>query len=328
MNVRLLVAATSFIMLTAGCVGSQAAPRQAPDDAAPAPPPKFTDDTGAIVGIVSDEEGVGLEGVEVGLVELQVSTQTDLGGAFTLSEIAPGGYSLVAQKLGYESSARKITVEAGTIAEAHLQLLALPVEEAYHATKIENGNVQCSVRAYPGVPTGGTGGLPPWVTGVAVCGLVSLPGFAPDRFLINYEWPENTQEVLLEMEWKSTQALGRGLSVVLEHQGHPNDAKYTFGRDTGPSPLIVDVNETKMLNVSETSGIECLESKCKVYTRVFAEANTTDMGFPVPPPDLPVLGRPPNKIDAGFTLDQRFTQYMTTFHFQTKPAGFTALADR
>lgn len=247
---------------------------------------------------------------------------------FTLSEIPPGGYSLVAQRLGYESAARKVTVEAGQVLEVRFELVALPVEEAYHTTKIENGNVQCSVRAYPGVPTAGAGGLPRWITGVAVCGVVSLPGFQADRFLINYEWADGTREILLEMEWKSTQALGRGLSVVLEHQGHPNDEKFTFGRDTGESPLAIYSNETKMLNVSQTSGIDCLESKCKVYTRVFAEANTTNLGFPVPPPDLPGLGRPPNKIDAGFTFDQRFTQYMTSFHFGLRPSGFTALADR
>jgi hypothetical protein len=218
-------------------------------------------------------------------------------------------------------------VLAGEVSHQNIVLSQVAIEEAYHEILVQNGNVQCSVRAYPGVPTTTMSGLPPWVTGVAVCGLVSLPGFAPDRFLINYDVSAGAVEILAEMEWSSTQATGSALGVVLEHAGHPNDLDYTFGQMRGRSPLVVHANVTTVLAVQETSGIDCIADGCRLTTRVFAEAETTGIKTPVPLGPFPdPLGDPADRVDFGLTLDQRFVQYLTLFHLDPMPDGFSALA--
>ncbi|HLE48268.1 MAG TPA: hypothetical protein VI818_08225, partial [Candidatus Thermoplasmatota archaeon] len=91
--------------------------------------------------------------------------------------------------------------------------------------------------------------------------------------------------------------------------------------------LRIVVNETKMKAVAESSGIDCFESKCKVYTRVFAEANNTGIRLPGSSPDLGPLGKPPWRVDAAVVMDQKFMQYMTTFHNGPMPPQFTKLQD-
>lgn len=297
----------------------------APEAAAPA---EFDETSGAISGVVINEEGLPLGGALAGIRETAAQTVADVAGTFTFSNLAPGEYSVDVSQLGYESTSRRVTVTAGEITHINVALQGVAVEEAYHETILENGNIQCSVRAYPGVPTGGTGGLPRWTTGVAVCGLVGLPGFADDRFLIDYDVPTTVIEMVVEMEWSSTQAAGSALSFVLEHNCCANSADNTFGRDEGKSPLAIYVNASTMLAVAGTSEKDCFADGCTLMTRVFAEAETTGIATPVPLGPFPdPLGDPRDRVDVGLTLDQRFVQYLTHFHLEGMPDGFTALAD-
>lgn len=321
------------MVVAAGCIAGQSvSPAAQSQGAQPppeaAPPAEFDEGTGALSGRVINEEGLPIAGATAALQEIQAQSVADVQGLFTFSTLAPGEYTLFVQQLGYESTARRVTVVAGDITHVNLQLVAVAIDEPYYETIVEKGNVQCSVRAYPGVPTTGAGGLPPWVTGVAVCGLTSLPGFAPDRFLIRYEIPETVGEMLVEMEWTSTQAAGNALSFVLEHSCCANSPANTFGRDEGRSPLSVHANETIMQSVAESSEKDCFADGCQLMTRVFAEAETTGITTPVPlGPFPPPLGDPRDRVDVGLTFDQRFTQYFTHFHNMVMPGGFSALAD-
>ncbi|MBI2078154.1 MAG: carboxypeptidase regulatory-like domain-containing protein [Euryarchaeota archaeon] len=96
----------AFVAL-AGCASSSSGtPAEA--SVAPASPPQYDDSTGAVVGVVTDDEAVPVAGAEVGIAgegHTQTTT-TDAMGAFTLSRIPPGGYQLFAQRLGFESTAR------------------------------------------------------------------------------------------------------------------------------------------------------------------------------------------------------------------------------
>ncbi|HLE47164.1 MAG TPA: carboxypeptidase regulatory-like domain-containing protein, partial [Candidatus Thermoplasmatota archaeon] len=218
------------LFAVAGCVDEgvgQAGSANQP--IAPAKPAEVSDDAGGLQGFVLNEEALPVEGAIVAIPAHNLSTTADASGRYSLSLIPPGKQNLFVSALGYESLGRSVDIVAGNVQEITFQLVQVGVVEWFPDTKVEAGNIQCSVRAYPGVPTGGVGGLPMWVTGVAVCGAVSPPTSPPDRFLINFNWKDAAQEVLLEMEWKSTQTLGKELGVPLEHQGHPNDAKFTFG---------------------------------------------------------------------------------------------------
>ncbi len=321
-----------FAMVTiglAGCIGGGGDDLQTANDD-PSGPAEVTEDTGGLSGTVTDEEGLPVEGAQVALQspgKEGLETTTDESGFFSFSNVAPGTWQLFIQKLGFDSVGRQVSVNAGQVTEVQEALAAVAVEEPHAITQIQDGNIQCSIRFYPGVPLTGIV-APGWYTGVAVCAIAPIPTLPEDKFLLSWEIPEeNANEVLLEMTWQSTQALGRTLSVALEHPSHINDGTQTYGDLTGPSPLIVYASEAKIQNVTEENDEDdCVESKCNFTTRVFAAANFTELDWPTDPPTAPVFGQMHERLlDAGFVLDQKFTQYLTSFHFQQKPDAFTAL---
>jgi hypothetical protein len=288
----------------------------------PAGPAQFTEDTGAIEGSIIDDQALPVAGVEVVIQELERSTRTDESGRFVFNNVEPGAYTILFSKLGFEAKGQTVNVAAGQATAVEVMLDPIAVDTPYHQTIIQEGRVGCGVRFYPGAPLVGVGD-PGWYTGVAVCGV--YPVF-PDQFLLTWDLPATATEINVDMEWQSNQALGRGLSVVLEHNGHANDADYTFGGDVGESPLMVYADTDKMLAVENTSGISCFDDGCPLYSRVFASANTTNLDWPTEPPTVPVFGQMHKRLlDAGIVQDQPFTQYLTHFHLMTKPDGFTAL---
>lgn len=328
----LLFAITTF----SGCIIADAEPTESQDQIGqPAPeaaePATFDESSGAISGLVVNDEGLPVGGALVGLRETSAQSIADVGGRFTFSNLPPADYTVDVSQLGYESVSKRATVVAGEVVHLNVALTAIAVEGPYYETIQEQGNVQCSFRAYPGVPTTTMSGLPPWTTGVAACGVQQggvIPVLPADRFLIVYEIPAGSIEMLAEMEWQSTQATGSALGFALEIAGRSNDPDASYPSPRGRSPLRTHVNETTMIAVDETSGAECIPEGCSVHTRVFAEAETTGITTPVPIGPFPdPLGDPADRVDVGVTLDQRYTIFLTHFHVEVMPDGFTSLAD-
>lgn len=317
----------AFVLLLAGCVGSSGTSSKDPA----APTAEFDENTGAIQGTVTNDENLPLANALVGIVSLKAETSTDSQGRYSLSNLPPGTYDLVATALSHVAAIRKVEVVAGAAVDANFILASEAAAVPTFKMTPKVGNVQCTVRAYPGVPTSGAGGLPKWITGVAVCGVANLSvvlPLPPDKFLLGWELQKEVNEVVMDMEWKSTQMSGRGLDFVLEHAGMYNSIPNTFGRAVGVSPIQIYVNNTTMMKLEETSGKDCWSSKCKVESRVFGAANTTEFYLPVDPPELGPLGKPSKKIDVGIVIDQRFTQYLTEFFHMEKPPNYSAVQQK
>lgn len=314
-------------LVLSGCVGGGEA-NVAPSASDIAAPPTFDDNTGAIHGMVVNAEDQPIVSASAGLVELpEAVTTTSAAGDFTLSNIEPGTYTLAVAALGYEPAAKKVEVIAGQVVEATFILVELVGQEPFHLVQIKDGYIACSVRAYPGVPLGEPVIANGWYTGVAVCGLPGVNTALGDKFLLTWETQPGVRELLMEMQWSTNQALGKGLGLAFEHDGGINNGKPIYGSASGLSPLKIFANETRLLNVTEAMGVDCLESKCMQVTRAFAEANTTNLENPVDPPPVGQFGKPSRKIDAGVVVDQRFKNYLTSFHYGVKPELYTALAD-
>jgi hypothetical protein len=312
----------------AGCVVGESKGESTETSSAIAAPPAFDDTTGAIHGLVTDTEGLPLVGATAGLVErAESSTTTSEAGDFTLSNIEPGTYTLAIAMLGYETSARKVEVVVGQVKEENFLLEPLAEQVAFADVQIKEGYIACSVRAYPGAPLGQPVIANGWYTGVAVCGLPVVNTTLGDKFLLNWETQPGVQELQAEMKWSTNQALGKGLGFIVEHVGGINNGKPIYGTATGVSPLKVYANQTKVLNVTEAMGVDCMESRCRQVTRAFAEANTTEFYGPVDPPPVGQFGKPSRKVDAGVVIDQRFSEYLTSFHYGARPDGYTALPD-
>lgn len=114
----------------AGCAGdgtpaaTSAAPTNAPEAVVAA-------DVGSVAGLVVNEELVPIERARAGLVERQLQATTDAAGRFTFNDLEPGSYTAIAEALGYEATAMKVSVVAGEVAEIRLALTAIAVVEAF-----------------------------------------------------------------------------------------------------------------------------------------------------------------------------------------------------
>jgi outer membrane receptor protein involved in Fe transport len=88
-----------------------------------AAPPLRAQSTGSIQGrVTSHFGGQPLSGVEISLDARGISTLSGEGGAYVLSGIAPGQYTLVTQALGYARISRTVSVAGGQTVTLNLEL--------------------------------------------------------------------------------------------------------------------------------------------------------------------------------------------------------------
>jgi hypothetical protein len=86
--------------------------------------------TGTISGTVKNTAGVGLVGAVVSTNVGGYSATTGTNGAYTLSNVAPGTYTVTASKSGYESqSIPNVSVSVGQTTNVNFTLNALPSEK-------------------------------------------------------------------------------------------------------------------------------------------------------------------------------------------------------
>jgi hypothetical protein len=132
-----LLAAAAVIL--AGCVteeGSEAPARPVNVDA------EFGEDTGAIVGLVLDEEQLPIAGAEVAIPALEKTTRTADDGRFALNHLPPGTHELTVLALGYQPATQRVEVEPGRATDAILiELQALPSDAPFSRTDIRRGTL-------------------------------------------------------------------------------------------------------------------------------------------------------------------------------------------
>lgn len=118
-----------------GCTGGDDLLAQ-PTTASPsssAPAPSVDAETGSITGTVIDDEARPVAGAEVGIVEAKMTMETDEAGAFTMNQLLPGTYTVVANELGYESQAKKVEVRPGEVANVSFVLVPVAIlKEPYY----------------------------------------------------------------------------------------------------------------------------------------------------------------------------------------------------
>jgi hypothetical protein len=130
------------LMLTAsmlaGCASVADEPAGQGATTKPAPKPQANETTGAIAGRVLDEEQLPLPGVTVGLKENAAVMDTDSNGNFTFNGLKEGVYTLIAQRLGYDSFGAKVPVGPGQVVERTIVLkrTAIPQETYIESTPI------------------------------------------------------------------------------------------------------------------------------------------------------------------------------------------------
>lgn len=144
------VASLILTLPMAGCI--QDGPAARPESVVPveASPGVVTADTGAVEGLVVDEEQVPVPGATVGIrfAKGDVKNQTISAetGSFSFSDLPPGDYELVAQAPFFESAVTRATVAAGEVTKVTIILKRLPApKDVIVETSIKRGLITCSV---------------------------------------------------------------------------------------------------------------------------------------------------------------------------------------
>jgi hypothetical protein len=271
-----------------------------------ADPAAFDADTGGVEGLVLDDEAAPIVGVQLGIMELDMLTSSDSSGRFSFSRVTPGTYKVFANRLGYDTAGKTLTVRAGEVANLNFELRKLAIVEDTHFTLQERGLFGCGLSWRPAV----------LVYGIAACGIVSSQY---DRFLINWDMKHETARwntTVFEMKWDSTQVAGKGLEFIWEVCA--NCFSVRFASKAGESPLQVRADESRIQEVVKASkagstSSSCNDKNCKFISRVFSTPQAVGSSSPA---------------DVGITAQQPFDQYVTFFFGSGPTPEFTALPDQ
>jgi hypothetical protein len=224
--VRNLVLLTLACLVLSGCSGSDSKAQETPGPSTePAGP-----DSGAIYGMVTNDEGLPVSQVTVGVVELNKLAKTGEDGVYRLSPIPPGDYKVVPERLGYTASARMVKVVAGEETKADFVLKAIPVaKDPVVSTIPYAGVIQCSVNpVWPINPCNG------------------ITGTDTSRFWVKLDQDLPWSQSLLEATWTpSTAATSQRLELdFCDYRGgdklqNCDDSSWTDYASGGP-PLRTD----------------------------------------------------------------------------------------
>lgn len=310
-----------------------------------APPAQFDDTSGAVEGIVLDEEQAPIAGAQVGLLDpasnQSLMTLTDLSGRFTFSQVVPGLYQLVAQQLGYESSARAITITAGEALSVSFQLTKIAIHQGYVEVWSKRGYFQCS-QTLAG-STGPCGFFPVVGNVTPISSQFNQQG---SRAFI-YNVSAGVVSAFNEMRWTpGSAATGTKLSLTFtyqEHEGQVRTPQHYWCTSRTESPVVDHweraYDEKNQTDWDETEPGECLSGVQQLpdndeprtidpdgmLLRSFA--NTGPGRNPVTGNDL--CAAPVSSGSCvGLAWEQSFELWFSIFYWDRAPEGYSALADQ
>ncbi|MBC8186383.1 TonB-dependent receptor [candidate division KSB1 bacterium] len=74
--------------------------------------PVFSQTTGTVSGVVTNEDGNGLPGANISIKGTSLGAATDLDGKYVINKVPPGQYTLVVTFMGYRSTEKEIAISA------------------------------------------------------------------------------------------------------------------------------------------------------------------------------------------------------------------------
>lgn len=84
---------------------------------------KISENTGGVQGIVKDTSGDRLIGANLVIKELQIGSQSDSKGFYSIKNIKSGNYILEATFMGYRKFAKRVQIKAGTLLEINIIMI-------------------------------------------------------------------------------------------------------------------------------------------------------------------------------------------------------------
>lgn len=291
----LIMTSLLLVLGLAGCLGGDDADASADEETLEE---TTEDQMGTVQGIVMNTEGLPVAGVQLGLAPSAKETTSLSNGSYRFANVEPGEYTLIAQKLGYESQATTVSVEAGQTVQKDLSLTELQVVESYHYTEPYTGVLSCSFTT------------PVWTSPcdypyTAVYYTLADLGVNGSNYGLPAEPLENqwrydltvqngTTGIVSELTWEAVSAASENLMFVVscnEFDPVLDDCDGWDDRGEGPSPVIIyDWN------------FPDAEEDPTFMTRVYLPWG-----------------------DPQLAVDQKFDVYHTMFYGGEVPDDFTAL---
>lgn len=341
MRTSVIVAVALFLgSAAAGCVGSEGT---APAGPAGAGAPVFDDTTGAIEGLVTNDELSPIPGAQVGIVALNAVAITDAEGRYVLSSLPPGSYDVIAVALGFDPASKKVAVEVGAAVRSDFQLVPLPVDGPYFRTVTET--LTLTGVMYKLTPTCIYEPLTSINPRAKTCGGVRTTTctrcetHTGDKTYKKFnEFNENWTTIVSELSWKpQSGATGRGFlmdvnapNVSRGDSGSINQAsKYTWYKSDDQSPLKIRIDKSGLAErgIPESDwnnydGETCTSTTvsgslhCDWFWRVFpayCDLGNCEQGF---------------GPDYGVMVDGTATIYFSFFIRDPAKPEFSALPDR
>jgi hypothetical protein len=273
LRARPWVAATFLAFGLAGCKGSTG----------PAGTPAV--DHGSIAGTVKDPAGTALQAATVSTDPATVTAQTSATGAFTLSSVPIGAYTVVASKTGYvDGKLTAVGVGAGGTVNVSLVLTLAPTTP---------GSLSGTIRGRKGNPAASTpvGGAQVCVGGTSSCatsaadGTYTLSGVAPGILFVSVSATGFLAGETREATFLGAGAAVPGVDVTLS--GMPSASATYVGSGGCPG-----------CHTTISSGLVTAWQSSAHVTAVDRALGRLDVnGWPA----AAVNCTAPNTVDAGFT---------------------------
>ena len=277
-----------------------------------------TSTTGSIKGTVASDLFEALGGATVAVVETGDETTVAKNGEFVFNDLEPGRFTLIASALGYGQGTRAVDVKAGEVSAVAFQLLPLPSDDPYIEQRDHAGIISYGAAWTAELPVIGCLFLEP-NDGVVnynpdACGqLSSAPaGATQPEFAVT----EDVKTILIEMVWDPAGPLGEFLKMDLVcplvprgFLGQVSDEEHVcyFPTTSRDSPIVHRIDESHWIeNDYNYTGTW--------VARVFPTYGTLGT--------YDLVG-----VDVGVTYQQQFTVYISIFHKEPAPEGYTAIPD-
>jgi hypothetical protein len=276
--------------------------------------------TGTLEGRIVDDESQPLGWVEVALVDLAVSTQTDTEGRFAFHALAPGATTLVLSKGGYQAASLPIEIVAGETTTVQASLTRVSETTPYSITQIFEGHYECAHE------------IPIWTGDCMILYAAATDtndSLTSEEFHFRFDIGPAWETVVMELVWTaSANNQLDGMRFSLERlTGDSTDHGVKVARaDGNENPLRFVVQRAFAHPSADRSADgepEILAPEgSPVQSRVFPMGRLYDESCALGQATIDEC-----TLGIGFGLDIRFTVYATVFYHAAGPHEFSAVPD-
>ncbi|MBI4394035.1 MAG: carboxypeptidase regulatory-like domain-containing protein [Euryarchaeota archaeon] len=334
-----LVATGLVVLAFSGCVSPPSDPGAEKRIATA----ETTVELGGVEGIVVDPSYSPLVGATVTIRELETATQALEDGSFAFSKVTPGTYAFVAVYEGYASSVKTLSVSGAKIEKLEFMLDPLGTTAPFIDKMEFAGFQECAASwGYKVSTPGGEVPNPP-IRGVSACSVGNIVSqdileqgnVTNDHFMDRFFIGKDVKSIVVELVWDQSGVTGRGASVIVEPDLISNDPRTEYGRADGKSPLRVEIDVARMLEVDDNMTKVCAgeyppddiiapEEYCSREGDGNEGRNITMKGGALQWRVFPWwAGSPDEKAGASASIQQRFSVYVSVFYHEPAPSGYS-----